>query len=114
MGGFGRLSKGAARYAKARLADPEGKSRLAAVRLAVCRTCSDRYVESGVGYCGRPAWQRDPLAAEPGCGCLLEVKAGSSDEHCPRSASDSGSRVPASCDCLWCDASQEHERATWT
>lgn len=103
---FATLSRSAAKAAGAHLRRM-GRLTVAsnwAHRAETCERCPMRVIEKNRTYCGRPLLRK--IEREPaidGCGCPVNDKAKSPDEHCPLSTNHQPAQViDGHCTCKWC------------
>jgi hypothetical protein len=103
-GAFAVLSRAAAKSAAARLRNL-GVMRVSndwRRRITVCRGCTLFTVVNGVPHCGKPLLTQLRRVSTQGCGCPVEAKARSPEEHCPITAAHVPSDSNGACDCKWC------------
>jgi hypothetical protein len=102
---FKALSRGAAKYASAKLRSakllPTSGDWLA--RTAVCARCPLYTLHNGAPHCGKPLLQQPVRVAKEGCGCPIAAKAQDPGEHCPLTRDHEPiSEGGTGCDCKWC------------
>lgn len=103
---FKALSRGAAKYASAKLRSakllPTSADWLQ--RTAVCARCPLYTLHDGRAHCGKPLLQQPVRQADEGCGCPIAAKARSPEEHCPLTIHHNPAtpKRTGECDCKWC------------